>query len=226
MLRPGHQCDCAACQSGQDHPERESHRVMNVLFEQLDEHQRRLYAATEAQRRGWGGGRQVREITGISKTALKRGLDELAGKVAPPPKGRIRAAGGGRPATELAQPGIETSLEKLVEDQTAGDPEGEGRWVRTSLRHLEAALGRQGYQVSHQTVARMLAEKGFALRVNAKRKSGPSHPDRNRQFEQIAEQLDEFRASGDPVISVDTKKKNSSATSRTLARAGAVSRTR
>lgn len=226
MRRPGHQCQCEACVSGEDHPERESHRAMNRLMEELDERQRRLYAATEAQRRGWGGCRVVRQITGISQRSLKRGMDELAGRVAPPPAGRVRGVGGGRPAIEVAQPGIEAALEALVEGQTAGDPEGQGRWVRTSLRQLEAALEERGYEVSHQTVARMLADKDFALRVNAKRKSGPSHPDRNRQFEHLAAQVESFRGAGDPVISVDTKKRNSSATSRTPGGPGAGSPTR
>lgn len=226
MRRPGHECQCEACRSGENHPDRETHRAMNRLMEELDERQRRLYAATEAQRRGWGGCRQVREITGISQRSLKRGLDELAGRVAPPPAGRVRGAGGGRPATEKAQPGIELALEALIEGQTAGDPEGRGRWVRTSLRGLKAALVQQGYRVSHQTVARLLADRDFALRVNAKRKSGPPHPDRNEQFEQLGAQVEAFRAAGQPVISVDTKKRNSSATSRTPGGPGAGSPTR
>lgn len=226
MYRPGHECECEACQSGEDHPDREEHRTMNLVMEELDERQRRLYAAAEAKRRGRGGCRQVREITGISQRSLRRGLDELAGRVAPPPAGRVRGVGAGRPTTEKAQPGIEQALAALVEDQTAGDPEGQGHWVRASLRGLEQALGRQGYIVSHQTVARMLADMGFALRVNAKRKSGPPHPERNKQFEHLSAQVEEFRAAGQPVISVDTKKKSSSANSRTPGESGAGSPTR
>jgi len=148
---------------------------MNVLMERLDERRRRLYAATQAQRRGWSGHRVVRLVTGIRERSMRRGLDELTGRVAPAPAGRVRAVGGGRLATEVAQPGIAAPLEELVEGQTAGDPEGQGRWVRASLRQLEAALAERGFRASHQTVARMLVDKKYALRANAKRKCGPSH---------------------------------------------------
>lgn len=225
MRRPGHACQCEACARGENHPEREAHRAMNVLMEQLDERQRRLYAATEAQRRGRGGHREVRQITGISQRSLRRGLDELSGRTTPAPAGRVRAGGGGRRSTEAAQPGITEALEALVETETAGDPQGGGRWVRVSLRSLEAALAQKGFRASHQTVARMLKDMKYRLRVNDKRKSGPSHPDRDRQFQHIQTQVAAFRSAGDPVISVDTKKKSSSATSRTPARRGAANPT-
>lgn len=226
MRRLEHECQCQRCRSGEEHPEREAHRLMNVLMRSLDERQRRLYAVTEAVRRGWGGNRAVQEITGISARSLRRGRAELAGTIAPPPPGRVRGVGGGRRWSEDAQPGVKAALESLVEGQTAGDPQGEGRWVRATLRQLEAALDAQGYNVSHQTVARMLADMGFKLRVNAKRKAGPSHPDRNRQFEYLGEQVAAFRAAGDPVISVDTNKGSSSATSRTPGARGVAGPTR
>jgi hypothetical protein len=221
-MRPaGDGCQCDACQGGQEHGERAAHRAMNMVMAQLDERQRRLYAAAEAQRRGRGGIKAVRQITGMSYRAVRHGLDELSGQVAPPPAGRVREVGGGRKRTEEAQPGIDEALESLVEAETAGDPEGHGRWVRASLRELERALSDQGYSVSHQTVSRMLKDMKYALRVNAKRKTGPSHPDRDRQFQHIKDQVATFRAAGDPVISVDTKKRNSSVTSGTRARRGA-----
>lgn len=226
MKREGHQCECAACASGRDGPEREAHAAMNVLMEQLDERQRRLYAATEATKRGWGGIRQVREITGISYTSLRRGLDELQAGVPSLPEGRVRAVGGGRKPIEETQPGIKEALQGLVDGQTAGDPEGGGRWVRASLQHLKAELAKLGFNTSHQTVSRLLGDMGYRLRVNAKEKAGPSHPDRDKQFGHIQKQVAVFQGAGDPVISVDTKKRNSSATSRTPAAHGDASPTR
>jgi transposase len=193
---------------------------MNVLVEQLDERQRRLYAATEAAKRGWGGIREVREITGISYTAIQRGRAELKAGKTLLPEGRVRAAGGGRKLIEESQPGIREALQELVAGQTAGDPEGGGRWVRASLQHLKAELAKLGFSVSHQTVSRLLRDMGYRLRVNAKEKTGPSHPDRDKQFGHIQEQVADFQETGDPVISVDTKKRNSSATSRTPAAPG------
>jgi hypothetical protein len=206
--------------SGADHPEREQHAAMNRLMSELDERQRRLYAATEAKRLGRGGIAQVQRITGISRKSLRRGMDELAGKVPPPPPGRVRALGAGRFTAEEKQPGIREALAELVEAETAGDPEGQGRWVRVSLRELSNQLAARDYSASHQTVSRMLGDMKYRLRVNAKRKAGPAHPDRDQQFEYIEAQKADFRASGDPIISVDTKKKNSLATSRTPAGPG------
>lgn len=226
MNRRGHECECRACASGEDHPEREVHAAMNRLVEQLDERQRRLYGATEAKRIGWGGMARITEITGISYEALRRGRDELEQGIPTLPPGRVRASGGGRPTVEVSQPGIEEALEALVETKTAGDPEGDGRWVRASLRQLEDALAGEGYHASHQTVARLLNDMGYRLRVNAKTKTGPAHPDRDAQFVHIEAQVAEFQARGEPVISVDTKKRNSSATSGTPGAPGVGSTTR
>jgi len=208
MRRKDHQCECPACATGEDHPERAAHAAMNLFMEQLDERQRRLYAATEARRLGHGGITLVRQITGISDNALRHGRDELEAGVPPLPPGRVRVQGGGRKPVEETQPGIEEALEVLVEDRTAGDPEGEGKWVRASLRELQAELDEEGFSVSHQTVARLLDDMKYRLRVNAKRKTGPDHPDRDTQFQHIKEQVASFRKAGDPVISVDTKKKS------------------
>lgn len=208
MRREGHACQCAACLSGAEHPERDEHAAMNRLMSELDERQRRLYAATEANRRGRGGIAQVCRITGISRESLRRGMDELAGKIAPPPPGRVRALGAGRLTVEQQQPGIQEALAELVEAETAGDPEGQGRWVRVSLRELSDQLAERNYSASHQTVSRMLGDMKYRLRVNAKRKAGPAHPDRDQQFEYIEIQKADFRTTGDPIISVDTKKRS------------------
>lgn len=218
------ECRCAECRSGQDHPLRAEHRAMNVMMGQLDERRRRLYAATEAKRLGWGGVRRVELITGLNRSAIRRGRLELAAEVPAVSPGRVRASGGGRPTIERSKPGIKAALQTLVESETAGDPEGEGRWVRASLRELQRRLAKQGYAVSHQTVANLLRAMKYRLRVNAKEKSGPSHPERDTQFRQIEQQVADFRASGDPIISVDTKKRNSLASSRTPAVLGASNR--
>lgn len=223
MSRAVRACGCAACRSGEDHPLRREHEAMNAMMAELNERQRRLYAATEAKRLGRGGVVRVEEITGMSRDTIRRGTLELAGAIPPPPAGRTRARGGGRPGIEQSKPGIREALQALVEADTAGDPEGGGRWVRASLRELQRRLMTQGYHVSHQTVANLLRAMRYRLRVNVKEKAGPSHPERDTQFRQIAEQVADFRATGDPVISVDTKKKSSSASSATPAGVGASS---
>jgi len=224
MGRAIHECRCPGCLSGTDDRLRSEHAAMNAMMAQLDERQRRLYAATEAKRLGWGGMRRIELITGMDWRGIRRGMNELAAGESALPPGRVRESGGGRPTIEQSKPGIKAALQALVEGDTAGDPEGGGRWVRASLRELQRQLDQQGYRVSHQTVANLLRAMEYRLRVNAKEKSGPSHPQRDVQFRHIAQQVADFRAAGDPIISVDTKKKNSSATSRTPAVAGASNR--
>src|SRR5207244_9775094 len=121
--------------------------------------------------------------------------------------GHIRRPGGGRKLTEVKDPAILATLEQLVENDVAGDPMGETKWVRTTLRRLSEQLAERGHQASHQTVRRLLVKLRFALRGNRRRQVHSKDPKRNEQFCYIASQRQRFKAAGLPVISVDTKKK-------------------
>ena len=178
-----------------------------ALVSYLDERGRRLFAAAEARAAGRGGIALVSEITGIAPSTIGRGLAELDGRQPAAAVNRVRRRGGGRkPATEK-QPGLLAALKALVEPVERGDPERPLRWVSKSYRHLADALQELGYSISYRSIAALLAELGYSLQGNAKTREGSAHPDRDGQFEEIARQVSEFLAAGEPVISVDTKKK-------------------
>ncbi len=178
-----------------------------ALVSYLDERGRRLFAAAEARAAGRGGIALVSEITGIAPSTIGRGLAELDGRQPAAAVNRVRRRGGGRkPATEQ-QPGLLAALKALVEPVERGDPERPLRWVSKSYRHLADALQELGYSISYRSIAALLAELGYSLQGNAKTREGSAHPDRDGQFEEIARQVSAFLAAGEPVISVDTKKK-------------------
>jgi hypothetical protein len=178
-----------------------------ALVSYLDERGRRLFAAAEARAAGRGGIALVSEITGIAPSTIGRGLAELDGRQPAAAVNRVRRHGGGRkPATEK-QPGLLAALKALVEPVERGDPERPLRWVSKSYRRLADALQELGYSISYRSIAALLAELGYSLQGNAKTREGSAHPDRDGQFEEIARQVSAFLAAGEPVISVDTKKK-------------------
>ena len=178
-----------------------------ALVSYLDERGRRLFAAAEARAAGRGGIVLVSEITGIAPSTIGRGLAELDGRQPAAAQNRVRRRGGGRkPATEK-QPGLLAALKALVEPVERGDPERPLKWVSKSYRHLAGALQELGYSISYRSIAALLAELGYSLQGNAKTREGSAHPDRDGQFEEIARQVSDFLAAGEPVISVDTKKK-------------------
>lgn len=123
------------------------------------------------------------------------------------PKGRSRRAGGGRKRAAQKDPGLSAALDALVDPETRGDPESPLRWTCKSTRQLASTLTAQGHPVSDRTVARLLHEAGYSLQANAKTTEGRQHPDRDAQFEHINAMVRRYRKTGDPVISVDTKKK-------------------
>ena len=171
----------------------------------LDERGRRIWAATESRAIGYGGDALVSDATGLSRPTVRKGRRELAaGAVAP---GRIRRAGAGRPGIEQSQPGIKQALERLVDPLTRGDPESPLRWTCKSRAQLAAALSGAGWTVSSTTVGRLLHELGYSLQAVRKSREGASHPDRNAQFEHINVQAEDFLQRRQPVVSVDTKKK-------------------
>jgi DDE family transposase len=176
-----------------------------VLFPHLDERQRRLVAGAEARALGRGGIRVVARAAGMREGTVSRGAAELeSGEVA---LGRARRPGGGRKRLADADPGLRPALLALVEPDMRGDPMSPLRWTTKSTRHLAAELTRQGHRVSADTAGDLLRAEGFSLQGNAKTIEGKQHPDRDAQFRYINEQARGYRDAGDPVVSVDTKKK-------------------
>lgn len=175
----------------------------------LDERMRRLFAAAEAAVLGHGGVTRVAQATGVSRRAIYAGLEELAAEKMPAENQgkRIRKAGAGRKSVIEADSGVMAALEQLVEPTTRGDPESPLRWTCKSLRTLAGELAIHGHSVSYPKVGDLLRELGYSLQANRKMLEGTDHPDRNAQFEFISEQSTQRLAAGNPVISVDTKKK-------------------
>jgi len=173
----------------------------------LDERGLRLFAASEARAAGRGGIAAVSQITGIARSTIGRGLKDLEGEAAEWPYGRARRSGGGRKAATATQPGLRPALLQLVASATRGDPQAALLWVSRSQRHLASALTAAGYQVSANLVGRLLKDLGFSLQGNAKTRQGSQHPDRDAQFQHIDANVVRFGRTGQPAISVDTKKK-------------------
>ena len=183
-------------------------RRFELLGPHLDERTRRLTAAAEAEAIGFGGVAMVARATGYSRLTLRRGIKELKSAPESPPGGRkIRRPGGGRKRTVDTDLTLRADLEKLVQPTERGEPESPLRWTCKSVRRLAEELKRLGHQTSHRMVAEMLHEMGYSLQANSKTLEGASHPDRDAQFEHINHQAQEYFATADPVISVDTKKK-------------------
>lgn len=187
---------------------------LKLRFEQLsphfDERLRRLWAAAEAAALGHGGAVAVERCTGVSRRAIAAGRQELRHQRAgqsQPALVRVRRSGGGRKKSIAKDPRLLAELLALVEPATRGDPENPLRWTSKSVRHLAAELKARGRRASHQLVAELLASQGYSLQANVKTREGGTHPDRNAQFEHINERIRAAQAEGQPVISVDTKKK-------------------
>ena len=171
----------------------------------LDERGRRIWAATESRAIGYGGDALVSDATGLSRPTIRAGRRELESGGAE--GNRIRRPGAGRPGVERSQPGIKEALEKLVDPLTRGDPESPPRWTCKSRAKLAAALSEAGWQAGSTTVGRMLHELGYSLQSVRKTREVSAHPDRDAQFGHINAKADGFLRRGQPVVSVDTKKK-------------------
>jgi transposase len=171
-----------------------------------NERQRRLWAAAEAKSVGYGGVSLVHRATGISRRAIHVGLKELAA-VGFFPLQRVRRPGAGRWKLTKIQEGVAEALDALVDPTARGDPQSPLRWTCKSLRHLAGALREQGFQISHQTVADLLHEADYSLQANRKTLEGNNHPDRDAQFNYINQKVKAFQRRDQPVISIDTKKK-------------------
>lgn len=182
-----------------------------LLSPTMTERMRRHWAASEALTLSRGGITLVAQATGLSRTTITTGIRELQQPA--PPNGptlgpqRSRRQGGGRPFLELGDDTLIEHLEQLVDPATRGDPMSPLRWTCKSTRQLAAALRQQGHTVSHPTVAALLHWLGYSLQANRKTREGNTHPDRNAQFEFISRQVLAFQKGKQPVVSVDTKKK-------------------
>jgi len=178
------------------------------LFPTLDERGRRLFAANEALQFGYGGVAAVQRATGVAGSTIRRGIRELEDlQTMAPPAGKQRRPGGGRKKLEVRDPALLSALDALVEPATRGDPESPLLWTSKSLRQLAKVLTNQGHTVGPDKVSRLLKGRGFTLQRTRKVLEGTSHADRNEQFEFINEEINRFQKSGQPVISIDTKKK-------------------
>ena len=171
----------------------------------LNERARRLWAAAESRAIGYGGDALVSAATGLARETVRNGRREIEAGIDLP--GRIRRPGAGRPLLQAIQPGLLKALERLVEPLTRGDPSSPLRWTCKSRAKLAAALTQHGWVISSTTVGRLLHHLGYRLHAVRKRHEGASHPDRNAQFEHINATADTFLQAKQPVISVDTKKK-------------------
>jgi transposase len=177
-----------------------------ALRPHLNEFQRRLFLGVEASQLGAGGVRLVAEATGVSADTVRRGRAEIAAGVAATP-GRSRKPGGGRKPAEVHDERLTGALEALIEPSSRGDPESPLRWTTMSTRRLAKALTEQGHPVSDYVVRRLLKYLGYSLQANAKTIEGNQHVDRDAQFVYLNNQADEHLRCGQPVISVDAKKK-------------------
>ncbi|MDR7927742.1 ISAzo13 family transposase [Acidithiobacillus thiooxidans] len=173
----------------------------------LDERQRRLYAAVEAKVLGHGGVKRVSEATGVARGSIMAGLKELKDPENRLPQGRVRRSGGGRKRLVDRDPDLLAALEGLVDPAARGDPQSPLRWTCKSLKQLARELGEQGHRISHVSVGILLKELGYSLQGNRKTLEGTDHPDRDAQFRYIQEKTQQALDAVQPVISVDTKKK-------------------
>jgi hypothetical protein len=185
-------------------------RKYEVLYPVLDERSRRQWAAAEARELGWGGISAVAAATGLARDTIRAGLAELRQRDREPPAlpdPRLRRPGGGRNPLTQADPGLAKALDALVDPATRGHPESPLRWTCKSTRRLAEALTRQGHPASPNTVAALLRADGYSLQANRKTREGRQHPDRDAQFAYLNGRVQAFQRAGQPVISVDTKKK-------------------
>ncbi|WP_131773917.1 MULTISPECIES: ISAzo13 family transposase [Protofrankia] len=179
--------------------------MFEKILPHLDEGQQRLLAGAVAEMPGNGGITAIAKASGISRTTVQRGALDIRSGMAP--SHRVRRDGGGRKPASVAQPGLLEALDALVEPESRGDPMCPLRWTTKSTRKLSEELARQGFQASHTVLRHLLPEMGYSVQAPAKTVEGASHPDRDDQFRYIAGQVAEFQTAGQPVISVDTKKK-------------------
>lgn len=181
-------------------------RRFELLAEVMDERSRRLLLGAEAECLGYGGVSVVHRETGVSRRAISEGIKDLRDP-SRLPEGRVRRKGAGRKKTSEKDPTIKKDLDLLIEPATCGDPESPLKWTSKSVRKLTDELKKMGHKTNRTTVAELLHEMGYSLQANKKNIEGTTHPDRNAQFEYINSRSKEYLRKKQPIISVDTKKK-------------------
>jgi hypothetical protein len=181
-------------------------RKFRSAWPHLDERTRRIMAASEAMSLGYGGVSVVGRACGLSRKAISKGIGELQARDKPL-VGRIRRPGAGRKSITQSDPHLVRTLERLIDEQTRGDPESALRWICKSTRAIAQELCQQQHPVSHMKVAQMLHDLDYSLQSNRKTEEGADHPDRDAQFRHINAAVKKCLRQGIPVISVDTKKK-------------------
>lgn len=177
------------------------------IFNTLLEHQKRWLAAEKANALGRGGIAKVIALTGLSRNTIKKGMLELENSETLDTGGQVRKLGAGRKVITKTHPGLINAIETLLGESTAGDPMTHLKWTCQSTRHIAEALQKSGYPITHETVRAILKSQGYSLQTNRKMLSGKDHPDRDEQFKCINRTVSQFFKSKNPVISVDTKKK-------------------
>jgi len=178
------------------------------VLDALNERQARVYVADKALDLGRGGISRLSELTGMSRTTITKAVQELeSGKEVLKPGGMIRERGAGRKKVEDVDEGVLTGLAEILEQTTAGDPMSALRWTNKSTQAMAEELNARGHTISDKTVARCLRQMGYSLQLNAKQREGAQHRDRDAQFRYINRQVKAFSRTHEPVISVDTKKK-------------------
>jgi len=181
-------------------------RKFRAVWPHLDERTRRIMAASEAVSLGYGGVSLVQRACGLSRKAIAKGIAEIQGG-SRPLVGRVRRPGAGRKSITESDPRLVQTLEGLIDEQTRGDPESALRWICKSTRAIARELGQQKHPVSHMKVAQILHDLDYSLKSNRKTEEGADHPDRDAQFRHINAAVKRCLSQGNPVISVDTKKK-------------------
>jgi transposase len=176
-----------------------------TVIPHLNERQRRVTAGAFARALGHGGVRAISVASGMSLGVVQKGARDVDEGIEP--SDRVRAEGAGRKLAEVTMPGIDEELDSLVEPESRGDPECELRWTTKSTRTLANELTKRGFPITHSVVAKMLGATGYSLQGASKVVEGGSHPDRDAQFQYIAKLVREFREAGEPVASIDAKKK-------------------
>jgi len=180
-------------------------KKLEIFLPHLNEKQRRIYLSSEAEDIGYGGVTLIAKLANVSRPTIIQGKKDI--KIPPIAMPRCREEGGGRKKIYEKNSEILLELEKLIEPLTRGDPMSPLRWTCLSTRNLAEELNRKNFQVSHVVVSGMLKHLGYSLQSNVKTKEGGKHPDRNQQFEYINALSEEYIRENNPLISVDTKKK-------------------
>jgi hypothetical protein len=203
------ECRCPDCVQGIDHPDKQHHRELHLFLATLSLEQRRLYAAVESNRIGRGGVGKVAAVTGFCLQTIARGRHEVAQLLRGESIKKDRKPLPGRPLTEEKCPAIAAALESMLSDEIAGIPDGEQRWVRSSVSKLTERLRGLGFSIGRGTVWALLKRMGFSMRTNVRKRRGVCRnpQQRDEQFRHIAAQRLTFSQAGLPIISVDTKKK-------------------